>query len=441
MGPSRRSGGAVHSFFCGDERIEKVRDQLAAGFDVVILGGGPAGTTTAILLADAGWSVALVEKTRFPRRKVCGEFVSATTFPILQQLGVFESFLEQAGPEVKRVGLFARDVALTSFLPKPPGISRGGRALGRERLDTLLLRRAANAGAAIYQPWAATRFAESDQGFVCSVVSREDGITREIRSRLVIAAHGSWEVGGLPSQVPRQPARASDLFAFKAHYRQANLAPDLMPLVVFPGGYGGMVHTDHGRVSISCCIRRGQLQQVRHAHPEKSAAEAVLHHITQSCAEARNTLARATLDGAWMSAGPLRTGIRRNPQSGIFLVGNAAGEAHPIIAEGISMAIQSAWLLCGELIRKKEAVLGGAGSRNVSSVYEKQWRLNFAGRVHAAACFAHLAMRPATVRVGLFFLRAFPRLLDYGAEWSGKARQATVLGGFTDGDALSSKRV
>ena len=49
--------------------------------DALIVGAGPAGSAAARLLAQAGWSVALVEKAEFPRRKVCGEFISATTIP------------------------------------------------------------------------------------------------------------------------------------------------------------------------------------------------------------------------------------------------------------------------------------------------------------------------------------------------------------------------
>src|SRR5262245_14089568 len=51
--------------------------------DALIVGAGPAGSAAALLLARAGWSVALIEKAEFPRRKVCGEFISATSLPLL----------------------------------------------------------------------------------------------------------------------------------------------------------------------------------------------------------------------------------------------------------------------------------------------------------------------------------------------------------------------
>src|SRR5437762_13685867 len=78
-------------------------------YDAIVIGAGPAGSTSARLLAQAGWSVALVEKTAFPRRKVCGEFISATSLPLVQDGGIGAEFFAAAGPEIRRVGLFARE--------------------------------------------------------------------------------------------------------------------------------------------------------------------------------------------------------------------------------------------------------------------------------------------------------------------------------------------
>ncbi len=93
---------------------------------------------------------------------------------------------------------------------------------------------------------------------------------------MVVAAHGSWERGELPSHLPKRRA-PSDLLGFKAHFRDAALAPDLMPLLAFPGGYGGMVWADEGRLSLSCCLRRDALETIR--RPGESAGDAVARHL------------------------------------------------------------------------------------------------------------------------------------------------------------------
>src|SRR5262249_24540981 len=146
-----------------------------------------------------------------------------------------------AGPDVRRVGLFAGPAALTADLPVAGGSDGWGRALGRERLDALLLAAAAAAGAEVLQPWSAVEVVADGAGYRCTTARTGSGDVRDLRSGIVIAAHGSWEVGPLPTQPQRQAPRASDLFGFKAHFRGSALPPDLMPLLAFPGGYGGMV--------------------------------------------------------------------------------------------------------------------------------------------------------------------------------------------------------
>jgi len=397
-------------------------------FDALIIGGGPAGATAALLLAKAGWSVGLVEKAKFPRGKVCGEFLSATNLPLLRRLGMAESFLEQAGPAVSQVGLFSGNHVVTSDMPRPrtrDGMGDGwGRALGRDHLDTLLLERAASAGATVWQPWSAVELVNTGTGYLCHAVSRESGQSSELSARIVIAAHGSWEPGPLPTQSARPVSRPSDLFGFKAHFLDSRLPADLMPLLAFPGGYAGMVHSDHGRVSLSCCIRRDQLESARRRAGPVKAGEAVLAHIKQSCHAAREALACVRLQDQWLSAGPIRPGIRRCGFDGVFLVGNAAGEAHPVVAEGIGMAMQSAWLLCECLTARSVDVLSGRVIDAVRGDYSAAWRRTLAPRIHAAALIAHWAMRPAAVACALPLLRLFPSVLTAGARLSGKTTSA-----------------
>jgi len=412
-----------------------------ATYDALVIGGGPAGATAAILLAQAGWRVAVVEKKPFPRRKVCGEFVSATSWPLLRALGVAESLLAQTGPEIRRVGLYAGTTMLAAVMPSArDGPDGWGRALGREHFDSVLLARAAAAGAAVLQPWTLSRIERTAGGYGCTVVANEKSTnatgaaTFNLRARIVIAAHGSWEPGPLPTQSHRYPPRAADLFAFKAHFRDGNLPLGLMPLLIFPNGYGGMVQTDGGRVSLSCCIRRDALEECRgrwgSAGERARAAAAVFAHIQASCRGVREALTGASLDGAWLSAGPIRPGIRPFGREGIFTVGNAAGEAHPIVAEGISMAIQSAWLLCEQLAVHREAALAADASEVLAAVgyeYERSWRRNFVTRIRAAALFAHLAMRPVTAKRVVALARRAPTVLTLGARWSGKSQSLRRL--------------
>lgn len=387
-------------------------------YDAIVIGAGPAGATTALMLARAGWSVAIVEKAAFPRRKVCGEFMSATNAPLFAELGLSYAIGRAAGPEVRRVGLFARDAEITAPMPSTIADGSGwGRAIGREVLDTLLLERAVAAGAECWQPWSVVRHSVRDGLGVCTIARK--GEEHELVAPVVVAAHGSWERGALPTQIVREH-QPSDLLGFKAHFRHGGLAQDLMPLLAFPGGYGGMVNSDDGRLSLTLCIRRDTLEGARRRHGIGAAADAVLAHVTSSCTGVARALDGAVIDGAWLAAGPINPGIRARYRDGIFRVGNVAAEAHPVVAEGISMAMQSGWLLARHLIEHGGDPNNERCRREVGRAYSAAWLRRFAPRIYAASLFAHAAMRPGSVTMLLPIFKQLPALLTLGASVSGK---------------------
>ena len=116
-------------------RTKMLKIAASKHYDAIVIGGGPSGSTTALMLARAGWAVALVEKSQFPRPKVCGEFISASTFPLLAEFGLLDDVRGLAGPEIRRVDMFrsSGEAVSTSDMPVVSGhIGKWGRALGRE---------------------------------------------------------------------------------------------------------------------------------------------------------------------------------------------------------------------------------------------------------------------------------------------------------------------
>ena len=402
--------------------------------DALVIGAGPAGASTAVLLLMAGWRVILVEKSSYPRQKVCGECLSAASLALLDQLGVGAAVRDRAGPELREVGWMSGDSTHIARLPPCiDGPYRYGRALGRDQLDAILVNRAIELGAILIQPGRVRSVRGEFGDFACDIIlnaqgSAESGRLQEsvIRHvRIVIDAHGSWEKGPedgtrLTSLLPR---RGSDLFGFKASFVDATLPQGLLPVLSFRGGYGGLVMAEDRRLTLAGCIRRDTLAGWRGHLPGTSAGAAFELYLRASCRGVRETLAGALRSGSWLSIGPLRPQIRLRKPDRLFFVGNAAGETHPLIGEGMSMALQSAVLLAGYLGTQPAHAIDATRALEIHRAYRSAWCNAFALRLRLAAIYAHVAMRPVLSVAVTRLLRNCPQLLTAAAHLAGKARK------------------
>ena len=407
-------------------------------YDAIIVGGGPAGATAATLLSRAGWSVAVIEKQVFPRRKVCGECIAASNLPLLKALGIDTAAFEAiAGAPLRRIAVLQG--AKISLFEMPEAHQPGmewGRALGRETLDSLLMGLARNAGASVWQPWAVASIEGKPGAFSCTLHDTKTSQRATFTAPVVILANGSWEL--LPAQRAqrRLQRHPSDLFAFKANFRNSALGPGLLPVLSFPGGYGGMVVAEEGVMTLACCVRADRLERLRHRSPGCSAGEVVEAMLRRECSGVDAALSTAVRDHPWIASGPLHPGVHLRDGDAFFRIGNAAAEAHPIIGEGMSMAMQSAWLLCGQLLAQSPQtprVPGGPGElytseeaalwqRATARRYAHLWRRKFAVRLRIAAVLAHAAMRPRLFAPMLRLAECWPAAVTRGIEWCGKTR-------------------
>jgi 2-polyprenyl-6-methoxyphenol hydroxylase-like FAD-dependent oxidoreductase len=400
--------------------------------DALVIGAGPAGAGAAILLSRAGWEVILVEQDAYPRRKVCGECLSAGTLGLLDELGVGAGVRESGGPELRQIAWMSQSPTLIADFPVcSTGPYSYGRAVRREYLDGLLVDQARALGVVVLQPARVLAVRGEPGAHQCDIELAEAGHRQTLRASAVIDAHGSWQRGpAVPSddgkKKPRRPQRGSDLFAFKAVFEHTRLRPGLLPVIALPGGYGGMVVADGGLTTLACCIRRDTLAVSRAACRQAPAGEAVEMYLRRHCRGAREALEGAHRAGPWLTVGPLRTGMHHPVANGPYRVGNAAGESHPLIGEGISMALQSAALLARELTRASPAQITARMALDLQSRYALAWRREFSRRLHMAALYAHMAMRPTLAVPVRALLERWPDLLTAAARLAGKARISSI---------------
>jgi flavin-dependent dehydrogenase len=226
------------------------------------------------------------------------------------------------------------------------------------------------------------------------------------------------------------------LFAFKANFTGSSLPEGAISVLALDGGYGGMVVADGGTATVACCIRRDRLSALRVAAPGLRAGDAVEAWLQGECGGVQRALLGAVRDGPWLTAGPLNPGVHLRADDRLFRIGNAAGEAHPILGEGMSMALQSAALLAEVLLGRPGAVPVPVAVAVPDAIvqaglqrrYAGAWRKAFAPRLRLAAVFAHMAMRPRSAELLMKLVRIWPGLLTRGARWGGKVRFAAHTG-------------
>jgi 2-polyprenyl-6-methoxyphenol hydroxylase-like FAD-dependent oxidoreductase len=408
--------------------------------DALIIGAGPAGASLAIRLARLGWRVTLVEQAHFPRQKVCGECLGPASLELLDELGLGSKIKALAGPAICHVAWMAGERTVVAEMPAcADGRYAYGCAIGRDCLDGLLLEHARSQGVQIVQPAKVRRVSGEPGEFSCVYELRHEGSAgeragrtgRTVQAAVVIDAHGSWErapegdttASGGGAELRSGPA---DLLAFKTNFEGATLAGGVLPVLCLPGGYGGMVVADRGRTTVACCIRRKTLQQWRLQLRGASAGDVIDSYLRNSCEGVAAALRTAHRREPWQSVGPLRTGFHARSPQGILRVGNAAAEAHPVIGEGICMALQSAAILAN-LFALRSGEPDAAHIADVQRAHTAICRKEFSGRLRIARLYARVAMQPFLAASVAALMSSWPAVLTGGAQLAGKARRGLRL--------------
>jgi len=200
--------------------VEAVRSEQSA--DVIVVGGGPAGASTAWALARNGVDVLLLDRARFPRPKPCAEYLSPQASRILADMGALEG-IERAGA-AQLAGMTVRapnGVAFEGRFAAAHGF-RGfrdrGLALRRETLDAIVLDRARAAGARVAEGVAVRDLLRDAHRRVCGVRASDGERERALAARVVVGADGlRRELGAVgigvraAAELPgtRPPARAA----------------------------------------------------------------------------------------------------------------------------------------------------------------------------------------------------------------------------------------
>jgi flavin-dependent dehydrogenase len=312
------------------------------GADVVVAGGGPAGSACALVLARAGLDVTLVERATFPRRKVCGEYLNAGAVAALDRLGVLPQVRPHAHA-LRGVRLMPAHAPTVELPFTHPSLS-----CERSTLDARLLEAASLAGVTVVQ--GRVTGVLRDRGRIAGVFVRNgDESAFEVRARWTVGADGSGSVvardAGLTKASWKRPR-----FAIGGHYTGFGAFDGFIEMYVGGGAYFALNPLSNDLANVMVVVAKGQLARWSRFVDRGIAGKAA------ELARGRRSFDRARLVGQRAAIGPLMHDVRSPIAEGCVLVGDAAGFLNPFTGQGVFLA-----LTAGE--NAAAAILAGARDR------------------------------------------------------------------------------
>ena len=316
-------------------------------YDVVIVGAGPAGSSCAIRLADAGRKVLLVEQKKFPREKLCGEFISPECLEHFRALNVAAEILQSRPASLTKTVFYSRSghalPILNEWLGPSDAVAIG---ISRSRLDELLVQRARAAGAEVRED--TTGVPVLSNGTLEYVnLKTHDGIDETVEGEIMIDATGRTR--GLSRVVESNgiPHRAEHV-AFKTRLADAKVEKGTCELYVYPEGYGGSSEVENGYYNVCFIVKAGAVRSLGN-DPELIWRETMLKNPRAMLA-----LGSAIVSGEWHAVPITELGVGDPaPGRGLLSVGDAASFIDPFTGSGIALALESSRLAADAIIENK----------------------------------------------------------------------------------------
>ena len=355
-------------------------------FDVIIAGAGPAGASAAIHLARNDVRVLLVEQKKFPRAKLCGEFISPECRRHFEALGVADAMTNSAPASITETVFYS---SRGQHVTIPSSWFGGPAALGLSRavMDEVLLRRAQQCGVEVIEGATITEpILEKD--IVRGVKLKLNGDEQQHTAALTIDATGRARI--LTRKLHSQPKSKAKLIAFKVHLRNTRVAAGACEIYFYRDGYGGLSSVE-GDISNLCFIISAEQVKRLHSDPDRVMREMVMKNR-----RARYTLEHAETESEWLSASWERFGRQQpSPAKGLLAIGDSAAFIDPFTGSGMLMAFESGELVADTINRHRNDL------NAVAVDYTAEYLRKFDSRLRISGWLRRAAFKPRLAGIGI----------------------------------------
>jgi len=399
--------------------------------DLLIVGAGPAGSIAGIVAARAGARVRLIDRSTFPRDKLCGDTLNPGTVSVLRRLGL--------GAEIERVGLRIDGMILSG----ERGVSVEGRyprdlrgcAIVRRNLDWLLVEQAVAAGCQLETGVSVQGVVVGERHGRPAVTGIEVGVNgraRSLTAPVIVAADGRRSTIAFGLGLARHPARPRR-WAVGAYFEDFD---GVRPPTAIAGGDGVRPHgRDAAGLQLGCLgemhVRRncyigvaavpGGLTNICLVKPSGPAdielrdATALLTRTLARDPLLRDRATRARLVRPPVVLGPLAVDVNPPAMDGLILAGDAAGFIDPMTGDGLRFAVRGGEIAATMALDALERGWEGVHARHAAArrrEFAGKWRFNRALRALVASPRAI----DAATAAGRLVPRVFERIVTHAGD-------------------------
>lgn len=359
-------------------------------FDIVIIGGGLAGLSSAIHLSKANLNVLVIEKNSYPKHKVCGEYISNEVLPYLAFLDIDVFSLG-----AKKISKFQLSTTkgrlMSSTLPL------GGFGISRFCLDHTLAKKAIQVGTEILQD------SVEDVKFLNDMFSVETKKTNQFHAKIVIGAYGKRS--NLDVKLHRQfIKRKSPYLAVKTHVK-GHFPDDLVALHNFEGGYCGVSKVENDTINL-CYItnfnafkRYKDINDFQEKIVFKNNLLKEIFKKTTPVFEQPLSISQISFDA------------KKPIDNHIIMCGDTAALIHPLCGNGMSMAIRSAQMASILIIKYFNSETSDRDA--LEKQYLREWNRTFKSRLKTGHMIANVFNQPKTSEILMQGLKWFPWIVPY----------------------------